>query len=134
MELVLNASRDTAFAWMLPFGCAATLVWGSLTLACGGGVDTGSSLTLASIAECRQLGGAPLFDLDDDRPIEKSCPEGLLFVAAFDEEFYGADWGICCVDADAPEEPTEWVAPEEPTEWVAAEEPAEPVRASADVP
>jgi hypothetical protein len=112
---VTHVSRDTVLAGALPLGGAA-LLWGLLALGCGNAMDDEAGFTLASSAECQQLGGAPLFDLEDDRPLDRSCPEGLVFLAAFEEEFYGDDWGICCADPDAPEEPLEGAEPGEPAE------------------
>jgi hypothetical protein len=63
---------------------------------------------LSSIAECLERGGTPLFDPDDGRPVELSCPEGLWFVGTFDEPFFGSDGGLCCTgtaDDDAGAEP-----------------------------
>lgn len=53
-----------------------------------------------TIADCQQLGGSPLFDPEDERPIEASCPPGLAFLGTFDEPFFGSEGGICCIDAE----------------------------------
>jgi hypothetical protein len=53
-----------------------------------------------TIAECQDLGGSPLFDPGDERPIEASCPGGLRFLGEFYEPFFGADGGLCCGGAE----------------------------------
>ena len=80
--------------------CLGALALGGASLACGG-AETGEGLPLLTIVECQDLGGAPLFDPEDERPVAESCPDGLYFVGEFDEEFFGADGGICCAGADA---------------------------------
>jgi hypothetical protein len=79
--------------------CLAALALGAASLACGG-AESGDGLPLLTISECQELGGAPLFDPEDERPLTESCPEGLYFVGEFDEEFFGADGGICCTGAE----------------------------------
>lgn len=74
--------------------------------ACGAAGEVDDT-QLASIAECHGRGGSPLFDPDDGRPVELSCPEGLRFIGTFEEPFFGTDGGLCCggsdsADADAP--------------------------------
>jgi hypothetical protein len=85
--------------WASSALCLGALAIGAASLACGG-AESGEGLPLVTIAECQDLGGAPLFDPEDERPITESCPEGLYFVGEFDEEFFGADGGICCGGAD----------------------------------
>lgn len=75
--------------------CLGALALGVAAFACGG-AEPGEGLPLLTIAECQDLGGAPLFDPEDERSISESCPDGLYFVGEFDEEFFGADGGICC--------------------------------------
>ncbi len=73
--------------------------------ACGGGHD-GLSVNgqpLVTIEECRELGGSPLFDPDDGRPVELSCPDGLSFLGEFEEPFFGTDGGLCCGGLAEPE-------------------------------
>ena len=79
--------------------CLGALALGAASLACGG-AEPGEGLPLLTIAECQDLGGAPLFDPEDERPITESCPESLYFVGEFEEEFFGADGGICCAGAE----------------------------------
>jgi hypothetical protein len=71
-----------------------------VALACGGG-DTESldGTPLLTLEECSEQGGSPLFDPDDGRPIEDSCPEGLRFLGEFTESFFGEDGGLCCINA-----------------------------------
>jgi hypothetical protein len=71
----------------------ALLTLALVTLGCGEGGPGSSPLT---IAECQELGGSPLFDPEDERPLETSCPSGLHFLGEFDEPFFGAEGGICC--------------------------------------
>ena|SRR5688572_12942547 len=78
---------------------ASLLALGASALGCSGAA-TEDGLPLLTIAECQDLGGAPLFDPEDERPIQESCPEGLYFAGEFDEEFFGADGGICCVSPE----------------------------------
>jgi hypothetical protein len=72
----------------------------ALALACGGD-DTESldGTPLLTLEECSEQGGSPLFDPDDGRPIEDSCPEGLRFLGEFTESFFGEDGGLCCINA-----------------------------------
>jgi hypothetical protein len=79
--------------------CLGALGLGATSLACGG-AESGEGLPLLTITECQDLGGAPLFDPEDERPVAESCPEGLYFVGEFNEEFFGADGGICCAGAE----------------------------------
>jgi hypothetical protein len=73
-------------------------------IACGGSdLDDPDAPPLLTIAECREVGGAPLFDPADERPLASSCPEGLGFLGVFEEPFFGSDGGICCGDPDAAE-------------------------------
>jgi len=78
---------------------ASLLVLGAASLGCSGAA-TDDGLPLLTIAECQDLGGAPLFDPEDERPIQESCPDGLYFTGVFDEEFFGAEGGICCAGPD----------------------------------
>jgi hypothetical protein len=66
------------------------------SLGCGSALDEEGVLPLVTIHECQELGGAPLFDPDDERPAQMSCPEGLETIAEFEEEFFGSHGGICC--------------------------------------
>jgi len=70
----------------------------SLAFACGDAVELGplEDRPPQTISECQELGGSPLFDPDDGRAIEDSCPEGLRFLGEFSEPFFGSDGGICC--------------------------------------
>lgn len=79
---------------------AGGLALGLGALGCGGGAQDGA-LPLVTIAECEQMDGAPLFDPEDERPPEASCPDGLETIAELDEDFYGSAGGICCTSADA---------------------------------
>ncbi|HKO91577.1 MAG TPA: hypothetical protein VJU61_10515 [Polyangiaceae bacterium] len=76
---------------------AAVLSWG---LGCGDAVDPGGLGEPLTIAECQELGGSPLFDPEDGRAIEASCPQGLHFLGEFSEPFFGSDGGICCADTE----------------------------------
>jgi hypothetical protein len=53
-------------------------------------------IPMVTIEQCHSLGGAPLFDPDDGRPVEESCPDGLYFLGEFSEPFFGSDGGLCC--------------------------------------
>lgn len=68
--------------------------------ACGAAAEVDDT-RLSSIAECHERGGSPLFDPDDGRPVELSCPEGLRFIGTFEEPFFGSDGGLCCGGADS---------------------------------
>ena len=69
--------------------------------ACGDAVDPGAlGEPPLTIRECQELGGSPLFDPEDGRAIEDSCPEGLRFLGEFDEPFFGSDGGICCTGSE----------------------------------
>ena len=78
---------------------AAALGWGSL--GCGAAGEQEGALPLVTIAECEQMDGAPLFDPEDERPLESSCPDGLEAIAEFEEDFYGSQGGICCTNPEA---------------------------------
>lgn len=82
------------------YGAVRALGLGAMALVLGslgcGGAESGNGLPLLTIAECQDLGGAPLFDPEDERSITESCPDGLYFAGEFEEEFYGAEGGICC--------------------------------------
>jgi hypothetical protein len=56
---------------------------------------------LLTIEECGEVGGTPLFDPADERPLAASCPDGLGFLGVFEEPFFGTDGGICCGGPDA---------------------------------
>jgi hypothetical protein len=79
------------------FGLALVAVV-SLALGCGDAVEPGAldDREPLTIRECQDLGGSPLFDPEDERAIEDSCPEGLRFLGEFSEPFFGSDGGICC--------------------------------------
>jgi hypothetical protein len=82
-----------------------TLGLAAWAVACGGDRD-GLSVNgqpLVTIEECRELGGSPLFDPDDGRPVELSCPDGLSFLGEFEEPFFGTDGGLCCGGLTEPE-------------------------------
>jgi len=66
----------------------------AVAVACGDAVEPGA--IPLTIRECQELGGTPLFDPEDGRAIEDSCPEGLRFLGEFAEPFFGSDGGICC--------------------------------------
>lgn len=68
--------------------------------ACGGSELDPDAAPPLTIAECQEAGGTPLFDPADERPLAESCPEGLGFLGAFDEPFFGTDGGICCGGPD----------------------------------
>jgi len=68
----------------------------SSALGCGDAVELGAQGPPLTIGECQELGGSPLFDPEDGRAIEDSCPDGLRFLGEFDESFFGSDGGICC--------------------------------------
>jgi hypothetical protein len=75
----------------------ALLVALSLVLGCGDAADLGAGDPQPlTIRECQELGGSPLFDPNDGRSIEESCPEGLRFLGEFTEPFFGSDGGLCC--------------------------------------
>lgn len=74
---------------------------GAAALGCGDGAEMAGALPLVTIAECDALGGAPLFDPEDELPLELSCPDGLEAIAEFDEDFYGSQGGVCCVSPEA---------------------------------
>jgi hypothetical protein len=84
---------------VLRAACIGAIALGAAALACGG-AEPGDGLPLLTITECQDLGGAPLFDPEDQRPLQESCPDGTYFVGEFDEEFYGGDGGICCAGPD----------------------------------
>jgi hypothetical protein len=73
------------------------LALAALAGACGSAGESADDLPL-TISECEDLGGTPLFDPDDQRPSELSCPQGLRFMGEFDEAFYGDVGGVCCGD------------------------------------
>ena len=72
----------------------AVLSW---AMGCGDAVDPGAlGDPPLTIRECQELGGTPLFDPEDGRAVEDSCPEELRFLGEFAEPFFGSDGGICC--------------------------------------
>lgn len=92
-------SRPGTWRAAPPARLAAVLVsLGLLTLACGG-AESGSALL--TIAECEEVGGAPFFDPEDERPAEMSCPAALSYLGEFEEPFFGAEGGICCGGSEA---------------------------------
>lgn len=99
---------EVARAWLravmggLCFGVSAL---GAASLACGG-AEAGGGLPL-TIAECQELGGAPLFDPEDEKPPAESCPDGLYFVGEFHEPFFGDEGGICCGGLEAASPPAD---------------------------
>lgn len=107
------ARRRAAIA--LALGAAITVV------ACAGADLDPDAPPLLTLAECREVGGAPLFDPADERPRASSCPEGLGFLGVFDEPFFGSEGGICCggldsAEAQEMEQPAELPAVGEATE------------------
>lgn len=85
-------------------------------IACGESDLDPDAPPLLTLAECREVGGAPLFDPADERPRASSCPEGLGFLGVFEEPFFGSDGGICCGGLDAAETTeTDAANAEEPT-------------------
>jgi hypothetical protein len=78
-----------------------TLVTLAGVLACGGSELDPDAAPLLTLAECGEVGGTPLFDPADERPLAASCPEGLGFLGVFEEPFFGTDGGICCGGPDA---------------------------------
>ena len=89
-------------------------------IACAGSDLDPDAPALLTIEECREVGGAPLFDPADERPRASSCPEGLGFLGVFEEPFFGSDGGICCGGLDS----REAAETEEPAEPPAAGEAA----------
>jgi hypothetical protein len=78
----------------------ALLGLAAVALACGGAnSDSLDGTPLLTLEECNAQGGSPLFDPDDGRPIQESCPEGLRFLGEFTEPFFGEDGGLCCINA-----------------------------------
>jgi hypothetical protein len=69
---------------------AVAVGWG-----CGDALEPGGEFAL-SIDECEEIGGTPLFDPEDQRPLQLSCPQGLVYMGQFDEDFYGTEGGVCC--------------------------------------
>jgi hypothetical protein len=69
---------------------AGALVWG-----CGDALEPAGEFAL-TIEECEAIGGTPLFDPEDRRPLQLSCPQGLLYMGQFEEDFYGTEGGVCC--------------------------------------
>jgi hypothetical protein len=99
--LIRRVSRAAGSGFLVLAVGAAVLGGGSL--GCGAAEQEGP-LPLITIAECEQMEGAPLFDPEDERPLESSCPDGLEAIAEFDEDFYGSRGGICCTNPET--EPT----------------------------
>jgi hypothetical protein len=83
--------------FVLAAGVAAL---GSGSLGCGAAGEQQGGLPLVTIAECEQMDGTPLFDPEDERPLESSCPDSLEAIAELDEDFYGSPGGICCTNPD----------------------------------
>jgi hypothetical protein len=81
---------------------AALLTVLSLAFGCGEAVEPAAlgDRPPETIEECRELGGSPLFDPEDGRSVEDSCPEGLRFLGEFSEPFFGSDGGICCAGSE----------------------------------
>lgn len=71
------------------------------SLGCGDAGEQEGGLPLVTIAECEAMDGAPLFDPEDERPLELSCPDGLEAIAEFEEDFYGSQGGVCCTGPGA---------------------------------
>jgi hypothetical protein len=105
--LIRRVSRAAGSGLLVLAAGAAALGGGSL--GCGAAGEQDGGLPLVTIAECEQMDGTPLFDPEDERPLESSCPDGLEAIAEFDEDFYGSQGGICCTNpeteavVDAPE-------------------------------
>jgi hypothetical protein len=100
--VIRRVPRATASGLLVLAAGAAALGW--VSLGCGAASDQEGALPLVTIAECEQMDGTPLFDPEDERPLESSCPESLEAIAELDEDFYGSEGGICCTnpEADAP--------------------------------
>jgi hypothetical protein len=90
-------------------------------LGCGDAGEMEGPLPLVTIAECDEMGGAPLFDPEDERPVELSCPDGLEAIAEFDEEFYGSQGGVCCTSPEAASADEQRYYPRGPSERLEAE-------------
>ncbi len=86
---------------------AGVAALGSGSLGCGAAGEQEGGLPLVTIAECEQMDGAPLFDPEDERPLESSCPDGLEDIAEFEEDFYGTQGGICCTNPETEADPNE---------------------------
>jgi hypothetical protein len=95
--MIRRVPRATAPGLLILAAGVAALGWGSL--GCGA-ADQEGALPLVTIAECEQMDGAPLFDPEDERPLESSCPDGLEAIAEFEEDFYGSQGGICCTNPE----------------------------------
>jgi hypothetical protein len=80
-------------AWRLC--CGLLLVVGGLAWGCGDALGPTGEFAL-TIEECEEIGGTPLFDPEDQRPLQLSCPQGLLYMGQFEEDFYGTEGGVCC--------------------------------------
>jgi hypothetical protein len=93
------ASRASLSAACVLAASVLGLALGSL--GCGDAGEQEGGLPLVTIAECEEMGGAPLFDPEDERPLELSCPDGLDAIAEFEEDFYGSQGGVCCTGASA---------------------------------
>jgi hypothetical protein len=102
--MILRVPRAAGSGLLVLAIGALALGWGSL--GCGAAEPEGG-LPLVTIAECEQMDGAPLFDPEDERPLESSCPDGLEAIAQFEEDFYGSQGGICCTNPDAEADPAE---------------------------
>jgi len=100
MKAVARVARFAISGLFVPAGSA--LVLGLAALACGEADEVDGGLPMVTIAECEDMGGAPLFDPGDGRPVEMSCPDGLDAIAEFEEDFYGSEGGVCCTSDDAP--------------------------------
>jgi len=96
----MNGASQAARSGLLVLAASVvTLALGSF--GCGGTDGPPGALPLVTIAECEQMDGTPLFDPEDERPLELSCPDSLDAIAELDEDFYGSPGGICCTTPDA---------------------------------
>jgi hypothetical protein len=96
--------RRPAHSQRAAIGLAA-FVGLAVALACGGAeTESLDGTPLLTLDECSERGGSPLFDPDDGRAIEDSCPEGLRFLGEFTESFFGEDGGLCCINASSIDE------------------------------
>jgi hypothetical protein len=75
--------------------CGFLLVLGAHVWGCGDALGPAGEFAL-TIDECEEIGGTPLFDPEDQRPLQLSCPQGLLYMGQFEEDFYGTEGGVCC--------------------------------------
>jgi hypothetical protein len=102
---VIRRVSQAAASGLFVLAAGAALGWGSL--GCGAAGEQEGGLPLVTIAECEQMDGTPLFDPEDERPLESSCPDSLEAIAELDEDFYGSEGGICCTNPETESTPSE---------------------------